>query len=129
MARKTPLLPPPTTHPDEPPFACIEINQSWIPYIIGALRPMRYPEYWAGTLEENRTARKDVNNLINQLSIAGECGDMECCFITETTTVILHQVNSVTLQLEISVDGGQTWTPDPESPVNQIASQPSPITT
>lgn len=127
MARKTPLLPPPPTHPDEPPFVCIEINQSWIPYVIGALRPMRYPEYWAGTLEENRTARKDANNLINQLAIAGNCMDDNCCPDVPSIVTILHQVSSDGSTLEMSVDNGETWVQDNTDPRTQVVSTPAPI--
>jgi len=114
-------------HPDEPPFVCIQINPAWIPYLIGVLKPMRYPEYWSGTLEENRQARFDSNNLINQIMQAEECDDMvvvNCCC---QNTVILHQVNPVTLQLEISIDNGETWQPDPESAVNTAVAQPPPV--
>lgn len=51
-----------------------------------------------------------------------------CCDTTEQ--VILHQVNPTTNQLEISTDGGETWTPDPESPINTVVTAwPPPVTT
>lgn len=127
MAKKTPLLPPPVAHPDEPPFACIEINMGWIPYVIGALRPMKYPEYWAGTLEQNRTARQDVSNLINQLSIAGDCMDDNCCPDVPSVVTILHRLSPDGTTLEMSVDNGETWVQDNTDPRSQILSLPPPV--
>jgi len=104
-------LPPPPAHPDEPPFVCVQINQSWIPYIIGLLRPAKFPEYWSGTLAENRNARRDVQNLIYQFQNREDCGDMasnqDCCIDIQ----VLTQVNVDTGNIEISIDNGLTWQP------------------
>lgn len=127
MPRKPPLLPPPATHPDEPPFACPEINKGWIPYIIGALRPMKYPEYWAGTLEENRQARQDVANLIHQLSIAGGCMEDNCCPDVPSTVTTLHRLSTDGTTLEMSVDDGVTWVPDNADPRSQVQTTPAPV--
>jgi len=120
-------LPPPTTYPDEPPFVCIKINQAWIPYIIGALRPMRYPEYWAGTLEENRFARQAFALLIHQLSVVTGCEDemSGCDCFEEIVTTIKHRVGSDGSSLELSIDGGQTWVNDPADPRSNIPVVPS----
>jgi len=116
-------------HPDEPPFVCVKLNKHWIPYLIGALKPLKYPEYWAGTLEQNRQARWDTNNLIWRLMIAVECGEDEvtidyCCEDMPRE----RRVNPITLQFEISFDGGETWLPDPEGLDGQIVEQPPPVT-
>ena len=50
-----------------------------------------------------------------------------CCGDGDGSQVVLHQIDPITLQLEISTDEGETWKPDPESPVNQIAIQPAPV--
>ena len=114
-------LPPPPSHPDEPPFVCIQINQSWIPYIIGLLRPAKFPEYWAGTLDENRNARRDVQNLIDQFQEMGECGDMTICCEDQ---IYILRINPETGRMERSPDGGTTWIPDPTDPVHIIRPNP-----
>lgn len=107
-------LPPPPTHPDDPPFVCIPINPSWIPYIIGLLRPAKFPEYWSGTLDENRNARRDIQNLIYQFQTALECGEMvtNCC----VPLPAIYRIASDGTSTEISYDGGQTWGQNPYDP-------------
>jgi len=113
--------------PDDEPLRCLPINDNWIPYLLFAIDTGRYPESWLGTLDENKQARNDVKRLIEMLMEAGGCEDMitvNCCCETK---VVIHQVNPITLQLEISVDNGETWTPDPESPIIDLVAQPPPV--
>lgn len=122
-------IPPNPEHPDDPPFVCVKVNKSWIPYLIGALRPLKYPEYWAGTLEQNRQARWDTNNLIYMLMTSVECGDDPmvidyCCEDRPKS----QRYNPITLQLEISFDGGETWLEDPGSVDSVLIEQPPPVT-
>jgi len=119
---------PPAEHPDEEPLICVQLNRSWISYLIGALAPLKYPEYWSGTLEENRQARRDTNNLIFMLMQSVECGDDPmavnyCCVDRH----IIKRVNPVTLQVEISIDGGETWTPDPKGLDTIVTELPPPV--
>jgi len=115
-----PLTPPPA-HPDEPPFVCIQINESWIPYIIGLLRPAKFPEYWAGTLDENRNARRDIQNLIDQFQVMEACGDMNICCEPQ---IYIFRINSETGRMERSPDSGSTWIPDPTDPIHIIHQNP-----
>lgn len=50
------------------------------------------------------------------------------CCCDSSTQVIEHRVNPTTNQLEISTDGGTTWTPDPESPITTLTEWPAPVT-
>lgn len=115
-----PIIPPPS-HPDEPPFVCIKINTHWIPYIIGLLRPAKFPEYWGGTLDENRNARRDVQNLIDQFQEMGECGEMDICCEPQ---IYIYRTNPDTGRPERSSDGGGVWTPDPADPAHFIHLNP-----
>jgi len=112
--------------PDDDPKICIEINRSWLPALLGMVQPFRYPEYWLGTLAENKQARADVLKLLDILSEAGECDMTNNCCVN--VTVILHRIDPITLQLQISIDGGATWTPDPESELNTAIQQPPLVT-
>jgi len=116
-------------NPRDEPLICLQINAAWIAALMGIVRPYQYPEQWRGTLEENQQARLNSKILLDILAESIGCDTMtECCYVTEQTTVIEHRLNPITLQLEISVDGGQTWTPDPQSVENQIIELPAPVT-
>lgn len=118
-------VPPPSQHPDEEPLVCLEINEQWIPIILGALQPLKYPEYWGGTLEENRRARKDFGILLNQIMLEEDCDvAKECC----EDVIYIHRIDPVTGRLQRSSDGGDTWTTDPTDPLNVITKIPPLIT-
>jgi len=53
-----------------------------------------------------------------------DCGEnMNCCFIP-----VLHRVNPTTGRLEISIDGGVIWQPDPDDPIYTTPALPPPVT-
>lgn len=118
-------LPPPNVHPDEETLICVEFNEIWRGYIIALLRPALFPEFWGGTLEENRQARRDVQNLIHQFLLAEDCSmAKDCCQDVQ----IIQRVNSETGRLEVSDNGGETWKPSPNDPITNIVEQPPPVT-
>jgi len=117
-------VPPPTQHPDEPEFVCIPVNREWIPILLGALQPLKYPEYWSGTLDENRGARKDFGLLLDQIMQAEECNMATCC----EDKIYIKRLNPETGRLERSSDDGATWTTDPTDPTNIVVKQPPPVT-
>lgn len=96
-----PILPP-GVEPDEPPFVCLKINQYWIPFITGALVKMIYPEYWSGSIEENRIARRQAVNLIGLFQDAGE----NC---PEGDDMRLRHRPDNDCIIQASYDGGDTW--------------------
>lgn len=117
-------VPPPAQHPDEEPLICVPINVEWIPVILGALQPLKYPEYWAGTLEENRGARKDFGILLDQIMEGLECMASTCCI----PPYIINRVNVTTGMVEISIDNGETWQPQPGS-IPTLLTEPIPPVT
>ena len=117
-------VPPPTQHPDEPEFVCIPVNREWIPILLGALQPLKYPEYWSGTLEENRGARKDFGLLLDQIMQAEACNMQKCC--VEPT--IIQRVNPDTGNVEISYDNGATFEPSPNTVQKLIVTPTPPVT-
>ena len=123
------IIPPPM-HPDEEPFVCVRINQFWIPYIIGLLRPAKFPEYWSGTLAENQNARRDVQNLIALFQELDPCAEGEGGTVTNCCVEIqiINRINVATGGMEQSSDGGVTWHPSPNSPVSVIVEPPPPVT-
>lgn len=106
-------VPPPSAHPDDEPLVCLSVNQEWITRLIGVIQPMKYPEYWGGTLEQNRQARKDFGILLDQLMSLEDCNMAKCC----EDTIYLYRQNPDTGRFERSSDGGSTWLPDPVDPI------------
>lgn len=113
--------------PDETPTVCIEINMHWIPFLIAAVYPSRYPEAWLGTLEENKQARQDVLELIRLFMEAFDCGMSSDCCPENLTIIIQHQLAADQSSMEMSIDGGQTWLPDSTDPRAQIPETPAPV--
>lgn len=116
-ARSKEPLPVITVHPEDEPLVCLQINEHWIPYIIGALWPMKFPEYWAGTLDENRNARRDAVNLIAIFEQALEdCGMSNgCCDGSDILITVLTRV-TIDGKIQISIDNGATWHDNPKAP-------------
>ncbi len=114
----------PVTHVTEEPTICIPINVEWIPAILAMVSPARYPEFWAGTLAENRRARLEVQNLIYLISNGGFCDMTTCCI----PPYIIHRTNPDTGMVEISLDNGATWQPPPNS-LPTVINEPIPPVT
>jgi len=126
MAANPSGLEPVLIDPRSEPLVCIPVNRAWIAILIGAINPLRYPEYWGGTLAENRQMRAYSRDLIESIMNFGECDvSNDCCV---NITLILHRVDPITLQLQISIDNGATWMPDPNSIASQITEQVPPVT-
>lgn len=66
-------LPRPTVDPDQPETVCIELNREYIPYIIGALETLIYPDMFVGTTPEQQLAKDRFENLILMFMLAKEC--------------------------------------------------------
>lgn len=98
-------IPPPLVEPDEPRCVCISINESWAVLLLGAVHHMQYPEYWAGTLEQNRIARRQAKNL---MAVISEAIQMGCC-CNDQTTIPRRERYTSTGRMEVSYDGGTTW--------------------
>lgn len=101
---KQPLTPP-GVEPDEPRCVCISVNESWAVLLLGAVHHMQYPEYWAGTLEQNRLARRQAKNL---MAVISEAIQMGCC-CNDQTTIPRRERYTSTGRMEVSYDGGTTW--------------------
>lgn len=117
---------PPTAGIQEEPTICIEINKDWATQLLGIINPARYPEWWGGTLEENRFARAQIRELMYIISLFTECGDMSkfCCVEQPAIT----RVNPDGGTIQISYDGGDTWENSPQTIQNYITIPIPPVT-
>lgn len=116
---------PPTVGIQDEPTICIEINTEWAAQLLGMIYPAQYPEWWSGTLEENRYARQQVRELLYIISLFKECGDMAQCCIQP---YIIQRVNPDTHLVEISTNNGATWQPQPNSLPSVIVEPVPPVT-
>jgi len=66
-------LPVPGIAPDDPPLVLIQVNEDWIPYLIGAVEKLLDPSMWNGDAETIAETLQQVNQLINQISAGYEC--------------------------------------------------------
>lgn len=113
--------------PADEPLTCLKINKHWVPALIGMVQRYQHPEFFLGTLEENRQARLDVGELLDILSEAEGCDMANDCNCV-VTVIVLHRIDPITLQLQISIDNGETWQPDPNSVIGSLIEQPPPVT-
>jgi len=121
------LLPPPTVEPTDSPTIQLCLNTVWAGYVIGMIRQAQYPEYWSGTLDENRAARQGVKTIMEMLMNIGECSDMNpCCDGSDLLVTVISRIN-IDGSIEISIDNGGTWHPDPNDPRVTAPSQPPPV--
>ncbi len=101
---------PPSENLFDPPYVCLRINACWLPAISAMVHPAVYPEFWAGTLEQNRYGRQQARALVNYLLEAEECNVSDCChdqFAPIYTTDADHA------DLLVSWDNGVTSGIDP----------------
>ncbi len=113
----------PVTHVTDEPTICIPVNVDWIPAVLAMVSPARYPEFWAGTLSENRRARLEVQNLIYLISNGGFCDMATCC----TPPYIIQRINPETGMVEISTNNGDSWQPKPDGLPTVIVEPAPPV--
>lgn len=86
------------TSPAAPPLVCIPCNADWIPYLIGALEPLRWPDNWKGADGDIIQAMRFVESLMASIASASEC-----------ETPMITDIRLVNCVLEVSYDGGGNW--------------------
>lgn len=57
-------LPVPGVHPSDAPTVTITVNETWIPYIVGALEPMLRVSFWDGNTAEIDEATQQAADLL-----------------------------------------------------------------
>lgn len=97
-------LPRPTAGIFDYPSVTVCINRDWIPFITGVLERLVWEDVWDGDANDVETAMQEITKLM-MLFEAGCCGGLPTGAMTRITD------DGV---LEMSTDGGVTWTPVPE---------------
>lgn len=116
---------PPSVGIQDEPTVSLCINRDWAAQLLAMVYPAQYPEWWSGTLEENRYARTQVRELLYILSTMEECGDMTTCC---QPAYVIQRINPDTHMIEISTNNGSTWQPQPGSLPTYIVEPPPPVT-
>lgn len=103
---------------DDEPLRCLKINDEWAAHLIGVINAMDEEDTWLGTADDVRDAREQVNEII--LALMEVC-PMDCCLPP------LTRINDDGT-MDVSYDGGETWTPaTTEDPRNSAPTLP-PVT-
>jgi hypothetical protein len=88
---------PPGTDPAAAPLVCVQLNATWLPYVVGALMQLVQPAAWAtsdpAVLQQTL---EDATALISTFGVAEDCSMLTFRF---TDTCVL----------QFSLDGGATW--------------------
>lgn len=105
---------------DDEPLYCLKVNDEWVSHILGVLGAMDQPDTWVGTPDEIYDARQQVNEIM--VAFMENCDPMSnCC--PEPLTRITDDGS-----LEVSYDGGMTWTPATTEDPRNTAPQLPPLT-
>jgi len=102
------------------PTICLEVSCAFIPYLVGLLELARWPDRFSGTPEQQQKSAGLFRDLMGEIAMS--CG----CDGSEVTIVIDHRI-TIYGEWQISIDGGETWTPDPAGIEPQIPSLPPPV--
>jgi hypothetical protein len=106
----------PAANWNDEPLYCLEINDEWISHILGVMTALDQQDTWIGTEDEIYAARQNVAEIM--LAFMERCDAMDCCI--EPLIRIMPDGS-----LEVSNDGGSTWTPatteDPRNAAPQLA--------
>lgn len=98
IVRRTPQ-PIPTAAIDAQPAACALINLEWLAHIAGAIEALNQPDAWQGSDEEIYNAQQQLEKLAAAFSTI--------CEMSQGANVQFRQTDCT---LEVSEDGGATWT-------------------
>lgn len=86
----------PGTGPGDDPLICLQVNASWIPYIIGSVLQMLQPLAWNASGSTLADILGRVQDLINRI------GTAEVCVAPQFRL-------TAGCGLQYSLDGGTTW--------------------
>lgn len=83
--------------PSDPPLVCVQFNQQWLPYVVGALMALNQPTTWdTHDQVELGIQLQNVTELLAEVGTAGLC--------------MCPMIRLNNCELQISCDGGVTWT-------------------
>ena len=112
-----PMPPIPIDTVCDAPLVCVSFSAAFIPYLLGLLEIYRWEESFSSEQEKSAGLFRD---LMEELAMSCGC---DC-----NVSVVVQTRITLTGRLEISTDGGETWKPDPNDPINSIPLLPPPVT-
>lgn len=92
---------PPTDEPDAAPLVCVSFNAQWVPYVLASLMQLTQPASWNASPSAVLTVLDQATRLIELFIEGVDCIAMLEFRFTDTCT------------LQVSTDGGTTWTDVP----------------
>jgi len=94
-------LPAPTSRIEDAPYVCVKINESWIPYLVGALETLAYAKLYFGAPGAADWAAHHVREIQSAIAF----GNMDC----EGDMLDIRQSPIDPCVWEKSYDAGATW--------------------
>lgn len=91
-------VPIPAPDSQDAPLICLQLNASWLPYVLGCLMQLVNPATWDTT---DPAALQDIQQ--RAMDLIGTWGTAEACVAPELRL-------TDTCGLQLSTDGGATWT-------------------
>jgi len=105
------------------PLVCPVFSEEFIPYLIGLLDIYQFTDKFLGTDDERQHSVDLFTDLRTILMTSQNC----CCGSGSLTLIVEHRI-TIDGRVEISIDGGSTWTSDPNDIIHNIPSYPAPVT-
>jgi hypothetical protein len=87
----------PGTAAEDDPLVCVQVNASWVPFIVGSMMQLAQPKAWATT---DSTALADLLGRVTDL--IARIGTAELCVAPQFRL-------TAECGLQYSLDGGTTW--------------------
>lgn len=116
---------PPGVDPDAGPFVQLTVSYAWLPYVLGALSQLRMRTTWQTASEADLQLAIDrATMLTNQIAGPTVAGPD----VPPGYPPLIRQ-NPTTGDVEVSNDGGSTYTPAPGADPRNIITQPNPAVT
>lgn len=114
----TPVEPPPIEHYNDAPVTNLTFSCELIPYLLALLEILTWNDRFTGS-DDERSRAVSVFQELQAALMEVYCMSDPCCEIQaiefQATFTVLHQLTP-NGEMQISIDGGQTWVQDPKDP-------------
>lgn len=105
-------VPVPVPGPFDAPLVCVQVNQTWMTYILGALQVLLAASTWDS--DDENVVQTTIHNA---RQIVQAFMDFEAC----PMPIQFRNNPTQPINFDYSLDGGTTWTPGPDQAAHMTA--------